>query len=312
MMVLRVVCMVARLHFRVKTNILSDQRGMQAYSSTFQNQSKIQPSGNWRGQTNHMEVKNLILAVALMATLPMRMYGQQRDYDSLSVKNKSMENYKFEWRQTILPASLIGAGAVALAPSFIRNGSRSITKSVIDIRGNNKRLEFDDYIQYLPVTGSLLLGCAGVKPKHTFRDRAFIIATSYATLAVLTNIPKFCIDEKRPEFAGHNSFPSGHTATVFMGAELVRIEYGGWYGIGAYTIATTVGFMRIYNGRHWLHDVVTGAGVGILSARVGEWSCQLWQKIFQKKGKEGNNLVFTPVTVPINGGYYGFNLECYF
>lgn len=55
-----------------------------------------------------------------------------------------------------------------------------------------------------------------------------------------------------------------------MGAELVRIEYGGWYGAGAYAVAAGVGFMRMYNGRHWLHDVVAGAGVGILSARIGE------------------------------------------
>ena len=254
-----------------------------------------------------MDAKKLILAVVLTVTLPMRMHGQQTDCDSLSVNDRSIENYKFEWKQTILPASLIGISTVALAPSFIRNGSRSITNSVIDIRGNNKRLEFDDYIQYLPVAGSLMLGCTGVKAKHSFRDRAFIVATSYATLAVLTNIPKFCINEKRPEFAGHNSFPSGHTATVFMGAELVRIEYGVWYGASAYTIATVVGFMRLYNGRHWFHDVVAGTGVGILSARVGEWSCQLWQKLFQKRGKE-NHLVFTPVATPINGGHYGFTM----
>ena len=231
-----------------------------------------------------MDVKNLILAVTLTVTLPMKMYGQQTDCDSLSVNNRNIENYQFEWRQTILPASLIGVGAVALAPSFIRNGSRNITNSVIDIRGNNKRLEFDDYIQYLPVASSLMLGCAGVKAKHSFRDRAFIIATSYATLAVLTNV----------------------------GAELVRIEYGGWYGIGAYTIATGIGFMRMYNGRHWLHDVVAGAGIGILSARVGEWSCQLWQKIFQKEGKKENNLVFTPIATPVNGGYYGVTMGCCF
>ncbi|WP_172503820.1 phosphatase PAP2 family protein [Bacteroides acidifaciens] len=273
-----------------------------------------------------MDVKNLILAVALTVTLPMKTHGQQMGRDSLSVSDSVLsvnnrilsvsdgtpENYRFEWRQTILPASLIGVGAVALAPGFIRNGSRSVTNSVIDIRGKNNRLEWDDYIQYLPVASSLMLGCTGVKAKHSFRDRAFIVATSYATLAVLTNVPKFCIDEKRPEFAGHNSFPSGHTATVFMGAELVRIEYGSWYGIGAYTIATGVGFMRMYNGRHWLHDVVAGAGVGILSARVGEWSCQLWQKIFQKKGRKENNLVFTPVASPVNGGYYGFTMGCCF
>ena len=105
-----------------------------------------------------MDIKNLILAVTLTVTLPMKMYGQQTDCDSLSVNNRNIENYQFEWRQTILPASLIGVGAVALAPSFIRNGSRNITNNVIDIRGNNKRLEFDDYIQYLPVASSLMLG----------------------------------------------------------------------------------------------------------------------------------------------------------
>lgn len=242
----------------------------------------------------------------------MKMYSQQVDCDSLSLNTKTVDNYNFEWRQTILPASLIGVGALALAPSFYRNGSRAVTREVIDLRGDNKPLEFDDYIQYLPVAGSLLLGCTGIKARHSFRDRVFIIATSYATLAVLTSVPKYCIDEKRPEFAGHNSFPSGHTATAFMGAELVRIEYGRWYGIGAYTIATGVGFLRMYNGRHWLHDVVAGAGVGILSARVGEWSCVLWQKLFEKKGKKEMNFVFTPIASPMNDGYYGFTMGCCF
>lgn len=259
-----------------------------------------------------MDVKNIILAVTLTATLPMPLHGQQKECDSLYVDSRCVENYRFKWKQTILPVSLISAGAVALAPSFIRNGSRSITNSVIDLRRGNKRLEFDNYIQYLPVAGSLMIGCTGIKAKHSLRDRAFIVATSYATLAVFTNIPKFCIDEKRPEFVGHNSFPSGHTATVFMGAELVRIEYGGWYGVGAYTIAAGVGFLRMYNGRHWFHDVVAGAGVGILSARVGEWSAQLWQKIFQKSGKSDYNFVFTPVATPMSGGYCGFTMGCYF
>lgn len=258
-----------------------------------------------------MDVKKISLAVAITVALPVKMHGQQKLCDSLSVSNRSNVNYKFGWRQAILPASLIGAGAMALAPGFIRNGSHSITNSVIDMRGRSKRLEFDDNIQYLPVAGSLMLGCAGVRARHSFRDRAFIVVASYATLGVLVNIPKYCIDEKRPEFAGHNSFPSGHTATVFMGAELVSIEYGGWYGIGAYTIATGVGFMRMYNGRHWLHDVVAGAGVGIVSARVGEWSCRFWQKVFQKRGEE-SNLVLFPVVFPVNGGHYGFAMGCVF
>lgn len=257
-----------------------------------------------------MDVKSLMLAVALTAAPSMKMHGQQAECDSLSVNSGSLENYRLGWRQTILPASLIGMGAVALAPGFVRNGSRGMTNRVMDMRGHGSRMELDDYVQYLPVAGSLVLGCAGVRARHSFRDRAFIVATSYAALAVLTNVPKFSVDEKRPEFAGRNSFPSGHTATVFMGAELVRIEYGGWYGIGAYAVATGVGFMRMYNGRHWLHDVVAGAGVGMLSARIGEWSGLLWQKVLRKKGEKGKDLVFVPVASPPTG--YGFTMGCCF
>lgn len=255
-----------------------------------------------------MNLGYLILSLTFSGVLPMKMCGQQLENDSLSINNATDRNYKFEWRQTILPASLIGAGAVALAPTFIRDGSRHVTEGVIGMRGENGRIGFDDYVQYLPVAGSLMLGCAGVKAKHTFWERTLIIGTSYATLAILTNVPKLCIDEKRPEFAGRNSFPSGHTATAFMGAELVRIEYGGWYGAGAYVVAAGVALMRVYNGRHWFHDVVAGAGVGILSARIGEWSFLLWRKAFRRSERRSGSLVLTPLVLPVGAGCYGVNV----
>ena len=31
-------------------------------------------------------------------------------------------------------------------------------------------------------------------------------------------------------------------------------------------MAGTVGYLRVYNNKHWLHDVVAGAGFGIASA----------------------------------------------
>ena len=56
-----------------------------------------------------------------------------------------------------------------------------------------------------------------------------------------------------------------------MGAELVREEYGNIYGAGAYVFASGIAFLRLYNDRHWLNDIIAGAGVGILSARIGHW-----------------------------------------
>lgn len=257
-----------------------------------------------------MNIRCFILLVVLLFSLPLVSRGQVLSADSSSVCAEGVGEYAFEWRKTILPTSLIAVGAVGLAPGVTGNASRSITHGVIDLRGNHSRLVFDDYVQYLPVASALLMGSAGVEARHAIGERALIVATSYAALAVLTNIPKRCVNEQRPEFAGHNSFPSGHTATAFMGAELVRIEYGGWYGVGAYAAATGVGFMRMYNGRHWFHDVVAGAGVGILSARLGQWSCGLWRSLLGKKRKKNADIVFAPVVAPIGGGYYGFSMGC--
>ncbi len=201
-----------------------------------------------------------------------------------------------------------------MAPTFIRDGSHSLTNSVIDLRGDKRRLGFDSYIEFVPLAGALALGFVpGVEAKHSFVERTLITATSYAALGVLVKGTKLCVNEKRPEFDEDDSFPSGHTATAFMGAELVRIEYGGWYSVGAYAVATTVGFMRMYNGKHYFHDVVAGAGIGILSARIGEWSSQLWHKLLTKRKKKTDAaFVLTPIASPFEGGYYGVSMACVF
>jgi membrane-associated phospholipid phosphatase len=82
--------------------------------------------------------------------------------------------------------------------------------------------------------------------------------------------------------------------TAFAGAELVRTEYGWVAGACAYAVATTVGFMRMYNNRHWFNDVVAGAGFGILAARIGYWLLPLNRHIF-KIPRKGQALIATPV-----------------
>ena len=97
----------------------------------------------------------------------------------------------------------------------------------------------------------------------------------------MVNVTKKLVDSPRPDTGATNSFPSGHTATVFTGAELMRLEYSTGIGFGAYAVACGVGFLRIWNNRHWLTDVIAGAG--ILSARIGYWMLPVWQKAFKLK-----------------------------
>lgn len=86
-------------------------------------------------------------------------------------------------------------------------------------------------------------------------------ATAYAGMA--TNILKYTVREKRPYGDHRNSFPSGHTTTAFVFASVVAQRHPWYVGVPAYMLATLVAFQRINENRHYLHDVIAGATIGI-------------------------------------------------
>ena len=97
-------------------------------------------------------------------------------------------------------------------------------------------------------------------------------AFSGLLMAGFVNSIKYTVKEKRPDNTSNNSFPSGHTATAFMCATILHKEYGNkspWYSIGGYTLAGLTGVTRQLNNRHWIGDILAGAGIGILSADLG-------------------------------------------
>jgi len=186
---------------------------------------------------------------------------------------------KIDANQLILPATLVAVGSFGVCNGAFHNLNNSVRNGMADFRGNHY-FRVDDYIQYLPIASYLGLGAIGVNCRHTFKERFAAGATAYLAMGIMVNATKYAVKEKRPDSNARNSFPSGHTATVFMGAELIRQEYGIEISIGAYAVATSVAFLRIYNDRHWLNDVIAGAGVGILSARIGYWMLPLYQRWF--------------------------------
>ncbi len=205
--------------------------------------------------------------------------------NTIATANDSIQNTDrttvFNPKQLILPVSLITIGAWGICNGWMQSINHSINSDMAKLR-NNTYFHIDDYIQYVPVISHIGLNALGVKSQHNFKERLAITATAYLAMGIMVNGTKFLVNEKRPDSGARNSFPSGHTATAFMGAELVRMEYGNKiYGWSAYAIAGSVAFLRIYNNRHWLNDVIAGAGVGVLSARIGYWLLPLNQKIFK-------------------------------
>ncbi|MBT7608683.1 MAG: phosphatase PAP2 family protein [Bacteriovoracaceae bacterium] len=90
---------------------------------------------------------------------------------------------------------------------------------------------------------------------------AMMKATLYS--GALTTILKHTIRQRRPGGGQKTSFPSGHTTTAFAFAAVVGSFHDWYYALPAYTIATAVGFQRLTNNNHYLHDVLAGATIGI-------------------------------------------------
>lgn len=201
---------------------------------------------------------------------------------------------RFRAEQLVVPVSLVAVGALGVGAKSPMYGMNCAIRDGLYQASKGVKLRFDDYVQYVPVAFYLTLDYMGLKAKHSFGERVAVAAVTYIAVTALSQGLKYAVREPRPDTGTRNSFPSGHTMTAFAGAELVRSEYGWGVGMGAYALAATVGFMRMYNGRHWFNDVLAGAGLGILSARIGYWMLPLNRHIFRIPRK-GQAMVASPI-----------------
>jgi len=228
--------------------------------------------------------------------------------DTLKVKN----NYQiqFKAKQLIIPVALIGYGIIGIGSDQLEAFNFEIREEVKE--NIDRKFSIDDFSQYVPVASIYALGAIGIKGKNNIRDKSIIVATSYLIMGLTVNSLKKITKVERPDGSGFNSFPSGHTATAFMGAELLYQEYKDvsiWYGISGYVVATGTGVFRMYNNRHWFTDVVAGAGIGILSAKAGYWLYPAINKLLVSKKNTNKKSTFIPY---YDGKQVGFGLVTVF
>ena len=79
---------------------------------------------------------------------------------------------------------------------------------------------------------------------------------------------KFSVQRTRPDESDDLSFPSGHSASAFATAAVLRRHFGWKVGVPAYVIAGYVATARVHDNRHYLSDVVFGAAMGIAGERT--------------------------------------------
>lgn len=95
------------------------------------------------------------------------------------------------------------------------------------------------------------------------KDRAIGMAKATIYSGIITDTLKPIFHEKRPNGGGYKSFPSGHTTTAFAFASFAASEHPWYIGVPAYMMASFVGFCRMHDNHHYLHDVLAGATIGM-------------------------------------------------
>ncbi|WP_270087369.1 phosphatase PAP2 family protein [Sphingobacterium sp. SYP-B4668] len=194
---------------------------------------------------------------------------------------------RIPYKQLVLPVGLMTYGIIALESHFLIGQNQEIRNELQE--NIDRKFTVDDFSQYASTASVFILDMAGVKAKHNLKQRFFTTAVSHAIMAATVMSVKNTGTVWRPDSSANNSFPSGHTATAFIGAELLWQEYRNqsiWYGIAGYTVAAGTGFFRMYNNKHWLSDVAMGAGIGILSTKIAYWLLPLVDYKFKGKSRD--------------------------
>lgn len=241
-----------------------------------------------------MNLKFVFLFFALFGFVGGLNAQQTNDSIARSIE-KDTTNLKLQFKNVVIPAVFISYGVIGLESGQIKGFNSGVRTEVAE--HIDEKVTIDDFTQYAPLVSVYALSAMGVESKSSLKKRLIVSSTATLLMALTVNSFKMTASVERPDGTSFNSFPSGHTATAFMGAELMHQEYKDqsiWYSIAGYTVATGTGAFRMYNNRHWLSDVVAGAGVGILSAKAGYWLYPYVSKLFNGK-KPNKATTFLPM-----------------
>ncbi|MCM1109914.1 MAG: phosphatase PAP2 family protein [Clostridium sp.] len=207
---------------------------------------------------------------------------------------------RFRVREYIAPAALIAVGGFGVSNGWLGRVNREVTDK-IGGHGDNAAC---DILQFLPAAAMLLPDGVWRSACYDWRERACLTVTAALIDEIIVQSTKHIVRSPRPDGSDNHSFPSGHAARAFMGAELLRESCGLWPGVAGYAVATGVGLWRVAASRHTLTDVIGGAGVGILSVRLAALLLPFERRLFGFTPERGCCVALPAVgTRPFHAGF---------
>lgn len=209
------------------------------------------------------------------------------------------------WKKTIVPLSLAGL-------SLSLNTIETKTKLQEDFRKpfNGYKTNVDDYIQYAPIGIMYAADLLKYKSRNSVWNQTKYLAISEVISSGIVQILKYSLKIQRPENGAFNSFPSGHTTQAFVASQVLYNEFNQSNKVLAYSgflFSIPTGTLRVVNNRHWIPDVLMGAGIGILVTNLVYHFEPL--KNWNPWKKKELNVSFIP---SLGSDFYGGHLQIVF
>ena len=161
------------------------------------------------------------------ATRDIKLYEPPKAPDFNFIKsrtNPAVKPYKFLDDQTWVGIPLFLSGLIAKSEKTAFRQDYNNPNTKIRLIKTNFHNEIDNYTQYVPLALTIGLKIAGVESRSDWPRFWASSAASAAIMAGLVNGIKYTASEMRPDGSTRNSWPSGHTATAFVGATILHKE----------------------------------------------------------------------------------------
>ena len=219
-------------------------------------------------------MKRLSIYIVLIGLIISRPFSYAQETDSIP------SNRTGKILEIAIPSAMITYGAISLGNNSIRELDISVRDHLIE-KNALWNHGWDSYTLFAPAVAAFGMKLCGVESTHKTTDMLILYTLSNVLNSGIVEGSKRIIGRERPDCSDYFSFPSGHTSRAFVAAEFLHQEYknqSAWISVGGYAVASFIAVARVYNNKHYISDVITGAGIGILSTKIVYWTYPHLQK----------------------------------
>jgi membrane-associated phospholipid phosphatase len=212
-------------------------------------------------------ISNFLVCIVIFNMSVLNAQTINNQNDTLNIASlTTIKKQRTILHKSIVPLSLIGIGLVVNNSQFEKNLETDLRNSV----GNDYQTPIDDYLLFVPIVQMYAADAFGMKAKNHWFDQTKYLIISNVVSTGISELLKATITKTRPDGDPY-SFPSGHSTIAFTNAAVLQNEFqetSTVYAYSGYAFAATTGVFRMLNNKHYVSDVLVGAGIGILVTQL--------------------------------------------